>query len=64
MTDLNQVLEGAMEEAYQSTGRENPTRVGGADIRYYLDVDDRRAEEAVRLRSAIALNPADPEVDR
>ena len=53
-----------LEEAFQSTGREYPTRGGGADIRYYLDVDDRRAEEAVRLQSTLALNPSDQEADR
>ena len=53
-----------LEEAFQSTGREYPTRVGGTDIRYYLDVDDRRAEEAVRLQSTWALNPSDQEADR
>ena len=45
---------------FQASGREYPTRGGDTDIRYYLDVDDRRAEEAVRFQSAIALNPADP----
>ena len=53
-----------LEEAFHSTAREYPTRGGGADIRYYLDVDDRRAEEAVRLQSTLALNPSDQEADR
>ena len=49
-----------LEEAFQSTGREYPTRDGGADIRYYLDLDDLVAAGVMRLVGP-ELNPGHPE---
>ena len=57
--DLVRAWAAQFEGHFGIRGREYPNR-NSADIRYYLDLDDRVAAGAMRLVGA-ELNPADPE---